>query len=201
MRALCTTLSFLGAILPAHLGAQWYAGIEVATHRYRGSAHDTSATHVAADGRPDGGAVIAVRLDRRWQRWRAALTISYANPGFAVGGSGLNVTDKTTGKLYELSSLISTRVGGIGPSGAVRLEWGPALHLWNFDGELHRRLGAVGAATYEWLIAGRTTGAVRLETMFSKSWFDPGDVPPEYERRVTWRYGVGLGLRYRLSAK
>jgi hypothetical protein len=31
-----------------------------------------------------------------------------------------------------------------------------------------------------------------------KSWFDAGDVPPDFERRATWRYGVGLGLRYRL---
>jgi hypothetical protein len=27
--------------------------------------------------------------------------------------------------------------------------------------------------------------------------FDAGDLPPEYERQVTWRHGVGLGLRYR----
>jgi hypothetical protein len=39
---------------------------------------------------------------------------------------------------------------------------------------------------------------VRLEGILSPSWFNATDVPPEFERRVTWRYGVGLGLRYRL---
>lgn len=93
---------------------------------------------------------------------------------------------------------MSTRVGGIGPSGAVRAELGPALHLWDYSGEMRTRLGVVGAAAYEWPIAKRFTGAVRLEGMVSPSWFDAADVPPDFERRVTWRYGVGLGLHYRL---
>jgi hypothetical protein len=42
------------------------------------------------------------------------------------------------------------------------------------------------------------SGAVRLEGTFSKSWFDAADLPPEYERQVTWRIGWGVGLRYRL---
>ena len=61
-----------------------------------------------------------------------------------------------------------------------------------------RRLGALGAVAYEWPVTKRFSGAVRFEGMLSKSWFDAGDLPPEYERQVTWRYGVGLGLRYRL---
>ena len=110
----------------------------------------------------------------------------------------MNVTDKTTGRLLEVASLLSTRVGGIGPSGAIRLELGPALHLWDFSGEIRQRFGAIGAAAYEWPVSTRFTGAVRLEGMLSPSWFDATDVPPEFERRVTWRYGVGLGLSYRL---
>ena len=110
----------------------------------------------------------------------------------------MSITDKTTGRLLELASLISTRVGGIGPSGAIRAELGPALHLWDFDGEVRARGGAIGAAAYEWPVSARFTGAVRLEGLLSPSWFNATDVPPEFERRVTWRYGVGLGLRYRL---
>ena len=125
---------------------------------------------------------------------------AHSTPGLAVTGQGLNLTDKTSGGLTELAAIGSARVAGIGPSGAVRLELGPALHLWNL-GDYRSRLGANGAVVYEWLLAGRLTGAVRLEGLLSKSWFDPGDVPPEYERRVTWRYGVGLGLRYRLSGE
>jgi hypothetical protein len=108
------------------------------------------------------------------------------------------LTDKTTGSLLELTSLFTTKVGGIGPSGAIRAEVGPALHLWEFEDEVRARLGAILAVAYEWPVASRFTGAVRLEGMLSKSWLDAGDVPPEFERRVTWRYGIGLGLHYRL---
>ncbi len=94
--------------------------------------------------------------------------------------------------------VVNTRVGGIGPSGAVQAELGPALHLWNFDGEIHPRLGGLAAISYRWPIAGRLMGAIRAEGMISPSWFNSQDLPPEYERRLTWRHGVGLGLHYRL---
>ncbi len=137
-------------------------------------------------------------ISRHWRTVGAALRVSYANPGFALVGNDVSLSDKTTGRLLEFASLLSTRVGGIGPSGAIRAELGPALHLWDFDGEFRIRVGAVGAAAYEWPVASRFTGAIRLEAIVSPSWFDAADVPPEFERRVTWRYGVGLGLRYRL---
>lgn len=174
-------------------------GLEVAAHSYRGASFDTSSSHVISEGRPGGGPAFAVLFGRHGRRIGGALRLSYANPGFAVLGHGISLTDKTTGRLVELVSLISTQVGGIGPSGAIRAALGPALHLWDFDGEFRARVGAIGAAAYEWPVSSRFTGAVRLEGMLSPSWFNAADVPPEFERRVTWRYGVGLGLRYRLT--
>jgi len=186
-----------GAACP--LAAQWYVGVELATTRYGGSSHDTSSSHVASQGRPGDATAISVRIGRNWRRYGIAIRAAYAKPGLAVAGQNVNLTDKTTGDLVEVVPLLSTQVGGIGPSGAVRLELGPALHLWNLDGDMHARVGALGAAAYEWPVAGRFSGTVRFEGALSRSWFDPGDTPPEFERRVTWRYGVGLGLRYRLS--
>jgi hypothetical protein len=180
------------------LAGQWYVGVEFGVNTYRGSTHDTSSTHVASDGRPGGGTTIGVSVSRNWKALGVTVRGSYAEPGFVVAGSGITVTDKTTGRLIELASMISTKVGGIGPSGALRVELGPALHLWDFNGQTHSGWGALGGAAYEWVVAGRLTGAIRLEGMLSPSWFDATDVPPEFERRATWRYGVGLGLRYRL---
>jgi len=37
-----------------------------------------------------------------------------------------------------------------------------------------------------------------VEGAVSRSWFEEGDLPPEYELRATWRYGVTLGVRWRL---
>jgi hypothetical protein len=187
----------LGAVHP--VAAQWQLGLEVSLTTYHGSAHDTSASHVASEGRPGGGPGGGLTFGRDWGRVRTTLRVTYANPGFAVAGSGVTVTDKTTGQLLEFAALVSTRVGGIGSSGAIRADLGPSLHLWDFDGEFRKRLGAVGAAVYEWPVTGRFTGSVRLEGMLGPSWFNATDVPPEFERRATWRYGMALGLRYRLT--
>jgi hypothetical protein len=129
---------------------------------------------------------------------RAAFRLSYGKPGFSLTGEGLTITDKNAGELIEAAALLSFRVEGIGPSGAIRAELGPALHLWKVGDEIRARVGALAATAYEWPVAGKFSAAVRLEGTLSKSWFDAADLPPEYERQVTWRYGVGLGLRYRL---
>jgi hypothetical protein len=139
-----------------------------------------------------------LKVGRNGRKTGAALRLSSSNPGFAVAGHSFNLTDKTTGRLLEASLLLNTRVGGIGPSGAVRVELGPALHLWNFSGEIRARFGGLGSLAYEWPVTNRLLGSVRLEGMLSPSWFDSSDLPPEFERRATRRYGVGLGLAYRL---
>ncbi len=141
---------------------------------------------------------LAIRVDRRLGTLGLALRASLGTPGVAADGGSLRVTDRTTGQLIELATLVAVQVGGIGPSGALRAELGPALHLWDLDDEMRARLGALGALAYEWPVAQRFSGAIRLEGTVSKSWFKEGDLPAEYDRRLTWRYGVTLGLRYRL---
>jgi hypothetical protein len=199
MRASLTIIiALLSGVVAPPLPAQWYVGIEFGVKTYRGSTRDTSSTHVASEGRPGGGPTVGISVGRAGRRVGGTVRVSYAKPGFAVSGNGVTLTDKGTGRLIEISSLLSTRVGGIGPSGAVWVELGPALHLWDFNNDMQPRWSVLGGAAYEWAIGRRFLGAVRLEGMLSPSWFDATDAPPEFERRVTWRYGVGLGLRYRL---
>ncbi len=191
-------VSVLVALAAAPAAAQWDVGLELTTTRYRGSAHDTSNGSGPPSFRPGDATTIAMRVDRTINRMRFALRASYGKPGLALSGPGLTITDKTAGELFEGSALASFQVVEIGSSGAVRAELGPALHLWKSGDELRKRIAALGAAAYEWPVAKRLAGAIRLEGTISKSWFNAGDLPPEYERRATWRYGVGLGLRYRL---
>ena len=167
-------------------------------NRYGGTSRDTTSAHVTPNARPGGGGAISLQFGRQAVRLGAAVRLSFSTPGFAIDGNGINLTDRTTGRLFESALLLSTRVGGIGPSGAARVELGPALHLWDFDGEVRARLGGIGALTYEWPVSNRFTGAIRLEGMLSRSWFNKEEVPPECERHSTRRYGVGIGLRYRL---
>jgi hypothetical protein len=181
----------------ARAQGQWRIGLEIATARYGGSAHDTSNGGGPPTFRPGDATMVGVRLERVSRRMGAAVRASIGTPGIAGSGTSLTISDKSAGQLIEVATLVAVRVGGIGPSGAIRAELGPALHLWNVD-EIRTRISALGAVAYEWPVVGRFSGAIRLEGAVSKSWFEQGDLPPEYDLRVTWRYGVTLGLRYRL---
>jgi hypothetical protein len=197
MRAFAIVAILLALTAGRALG-QWRVGLEIATARYGGSAHDTSNGGGVPTFRPGDATMIGVRLERIMGRLGTALRVSMGTPGLAAYGDGLTVVDKSSGESIEVATFVAVRVGGIGPSGAIRAEIGPALHLWNFGDDLRSRIGALGALAYEWPVAGRFSGAIRLEGTVSGSWFEEGDLPPEYDLRVTWRYGVTLGLRYRL---
>ena len=195
------TLIVVASLVAIPLGtavAQWTAGLELGTARFGGSAHDTANTGAPAQWRPGDATTIGLRLERRMGRLGVGLKGSYGKPGLSGAGQGLTITDRTAGELIEVAMLVAVRVGGIGPSGVVRAELGPALHLWKFGDDMRSRFSALGALAYEWPVAGRFSGAIRVEGAMSKSWFEEGDLPPEYELRATWRYGVTLGLRYRL---
>lgn len=197
MRRLVVVAALVAFPVDAATG-QWTIGVEVGAARFGGSAHDTTNGSGPPQWRPGDVPTISLRLGRGVGRFGIALKGSYGKPGLSALGQGLTVTDKSSGQLVELATLVAVRVGGIGPSGALRAELGPALHLWKFGDDMHSGVGALGALAYEWPVAGRLSGAVRLEGTLSKSWFEEGDLPPEYELRLTWRYGMTLGVRYRL---
>ncbi len=178
--------------------AQWDVGFEISTTHYRGSSRATTDTGGPTTVRPGNATALGVRVDRAIRRVRLGLQASYAHVGLTAAAPNLTLTDNSSGQLFEGQLLVNFQVVGIGSSGAIRAEVGPSLHLWKSDAETRARGGAVAAAAYEWPVATRFSGAIRVEGILSKSWFDPGDLPSELERRVTWRYGVGLGLRYRL---
>ncbi|MGH8623362.1 MAG: hypothetical protein ACRET3_14605 [Burkholderiales bacterium] len=170
-------------------------GLELTSSYFRGSAVDTSGNPHA---RPGNTLLATLRLDRRMENVRAALRFSYGRPGVSLTGEGLTITDGTSARLFEVTGTVGFRVGGLGPSGAVEVDIGPTLHSWKVSSDVRTRVGGLVAGTYEWPVSTRFTGAVRIEGTLSQSWFDAGDLPPEYERQVTWRFGWGVGLRYGL---
>jgi hypothetical protein len=190
----------LMAVTATPAAAQWDVGFEISTTHYRGSSHVTTDSGGPTTVRPANATTFGIRVDRAigGRRARLGLQASYAHVGLTAAAPDLTLTDNSVGQLLEGQLLVNFQVWRIGSSGAVKLELGPSLHLWKSDDETRTRAGAVAAAAYEWPVARRFSGAIRLEGILSKSWFDPGDLPSELERQVTWRYGVGLGLRYRL---
>jgi len=197
MRVRAAVLVFM-AVIAVPVAAQWNVGLEINPTHYRGSSRAATDSSGPTRVRPADATTFGVRVDRAIRRVRLGVQVSYATVGLTAAAPKLSLTDKSSGEVFEGQLLLNFQVAGIGSSGAVRMELGPSLHLWKAESESRSRAGAVAAAAYEWPVANRFSGAIRLEGMLSKSWFDPGDLPSELERRVTWRYGVGLGLRYRL---
>jgi hypothetical protein len=189
------TVITLLSISPA--AAQWHLGLEVATVEFRGATRDTSASP-AATLRPDHATTYGIRLGRTFGVWSAALRASVGTPGVAGAAPKLTFTDRTTGKLVEIVPLVGVRVAGLGAEGAVRVEAGPAVDLWDIDGEIRSRLAGLAAVAYEWHVAGRVMGTARVESTLGSSIFDAAELPSQLERRPTWRYGMSVGLRYRL---
>ena len=200
MRVRAAVLVFL-AVVPVPAAAQWNVGFEVNATHYRGSSGAANDSTGPTRVRPANAPTFGVRVDRAIGRARLGLQASYATVGLTAAAPDLTLTDNSSGEVFEGQLLLNFQLVGIGSSGAVRMELGPSLHLWKGDDELRPRAGAIAAAAYEWPVATHFSGAIRLEGMMSKSWFNASDLPSELERRVTWRYGIGLGLRYRLSAK
>ena len=191
-------LLVLAVVATVPAAAQWHMGLEIGTTHYRGSSRATADSGGPQTFRPANATQWGVRFDRAVGRTVLAVRAAYARVGLTAAGPGLTLIDNSTGQLVEGQLLVNFQVAGIGSSGAIRAEVGPSLHLWKSAHENRTRMGGTGGVAYEWPIADRFSGAIRLEGTISKSWFDAGDLPPEYERQVTWRYSVGLGLRYRL---
>lgn len=196
--AAVVALALMSAVQPAAAAAQWRLGLELMATRYGGTSHDTAGTGETTLN-PGATTMLGLRVDRSTARWSVGVRIAYGKTGVRAAAGPISLTDKSVGDLIELDVLMQLQVGGIGPSGAVKVELGPALPLWDNGEGFRLRFAALGAAAYEWQIAGRLTGALRLEALLSPSWFDPGELPPEVKRIMTRRAGVSLGLRYRLS--
>jgi len=100
--------------------------------------------------------------------------------------------------LWEIAPHASFRLARFGAGVEARVEAGPAIDLWNLDGERRHRVGGRAAAVMEWPLTGALTGSLRVSGVLSRSVFDAADTPSGVERRATRRFGVAVGLRYRL---
>ncbi|MGH7608265.1 MAG: hypothetical protein ACREME_13110 [Gemmatimonadales bacterium] len=177
--------------------AQWQVGLEVGTAQYGGTTRNVTGsdpTYV----RPDHATFWGVSVGWQGERIGVTLRARTGTPGIAGAAPDFTVTDRTTGGVAELVPLLGVTLLRVGPNGRIAVEAGPALDVWDIDGDEHARFAAVLALGYDWLVAGRFRGAVRAEGALGRSIVDAGDLPPELARRATWRYGVMLGLRYRL---
>ena len=195
MRTLVASLVMLGlAVEPRTAAAQWGVSAEIGAAWFRGTSRDSSGATVG----PYRPTTFGVRLDRDLGAVRVALDVLYAAPGLAGENGDLAFVQDGVLSLWEIVPEIGIRLGRFGVGVEARVEAGPALDLWEFNGEQRHRLGARGGLALEWPLARSLSGALRVSGAWSGSMVDPDDVPAGVERVSTRRLGVGLALRYRL---
>jgi len=198
MRTLAGTLVVVALAAPwCRLPAQWGIGMDVGVARFGGSSRDSSGTRVG----PYRPTTFELRIDRGLGTrgaTRVAIGVLYAKTGIAGEQAGLAIVQYDAASLWEIAPLVSFRLARFGTGVEARIEAGPAFELWDLNGESRNRVGGRAAAVVEWPVTSAFTGALRVSGVASGSLFDPGDTPSGVERRATRRFGVALGLRYRL---
>ncbi len=195
MRTLVASVVMLGLVVePRAVAAQWGVSAEIGAAWFSGTSRDSSGATVG----PYRPTTFGVRLDRDLGAVRVALDVLYAAPALAGENGDVAFVQDGVLSLWEIVPEIGLRLGRFGAGVEARVEAGPAVDLWEFNGERRHRVGARADLALDWPLARSLSGALRLTGAWSGSMVDPEDVPAGVERVSTRRVGVGLGLRYRL---
>ena len=195
MRRLPAILAWLSLTLgPTFAAAQWSVSAELGVARFGGTSRDSAGATVG----PYRPTTLGLRLERGSGRARVAVCLLYGETGLVAEGQGVAVVQQGIGSLWEIAPELSLRVARFGTGVEARVAAGPAIDLWNFDGEQRSRVGGHVAAVVEWPLARALSGALRVSGVLTESVFDAGDTPSGVERRATRRFGVAVGLRYQL---
>jgi hypothetical protein len=195
MRIPAASLLVLGLTLgPQVVAGQWGIALEIGVARFGGTSRNSSGATVG----PYRPTTFGLRLDRSLGRARVTVGVLHAKTGLAADGQGVAVVQYGIGSLWEIAPEVSLRVARFGTGVEARVEAGPAIDFWNFDGERRNRVGGRGAMVVEWPLARALMGSLRLSGVLSESVFDAADTPSGVERRATRRFGVAVGLRYQL---
>lgn len=195
MRTLVAALVTLGlAVGPRAVAAQWGVSAEIGVARFSGTSRDSSGATVG----PYRPTTFGVRFDRRTGRVGLALDVLYAAPGLAGAQGDLVFLQYGVLSLWEIAPQVGLRLARFGTGVEARVEAGPAIDLWEFNGEQRHRVGARGGVALEWPLARSLTGALRVSGAWSASMVNAEDVPADVERVGTRRFSVGVGVRYQL---
>ncbi len=196
MRTLAATLVVVAVAAGpwCRLQGQWAIAADIGVARFGGTARDSSGATVG----PYRPTTFGLRLERDLGRARVAVGVLHAETGLVAEGQGVAVVQYGIGSLWEIAPEISFGVARFGTGVEARVEAGPAVDLWNFDGEQRNRVGGRVAAVLEWPLARALMGSLRVSGVLSGSVFDAADAPSGVERRATRRFGVAVGLRYQL---
>src|SRR5437667_10626193 len=188
MRTLVVTCLAAGLVAPRTVSAQWGIAMEFGVARLGGSSRDTSGTTVG----PYRPTTFELRADRGLGPARVVLAVLYAKTGIAGEQPGVVVVQYDAASFWEIAPQLSLRLARFGAGVDVRLEAGPAIQLWDLEGDSRTRAAARTTAALEWPLARALTGSLRVSATLSGSVFDQADTPGGGQRRATRRFGLAV---------
>ncbi len=195
LRGFGVAVCVVGLSSPAR--AQWGVTVTVQRNGFGGTSYDTSTGGTQSSFLPGNSPAATVRLDRRFGRVALGLGIRYSRSAIVLDGKDLFVG--LPGEIATVEAapevrvrLLRTRVGA-----SIHGYVGPVIGIWLIRDQGTRGvLGGIGGVAGEFPVLERLSLEVRAGGGLTGSLFRPGELPPEYERRLTWRTEVGLGLHY-----
>ncbi len=195
-RMLPVALCLAVAPLP-RLTAQWSVTVEATASYFGGASRDTGADPTAI--RPHHPISLGLRVDRRFGRLGIGVAAARAAPDMIAENHGGGIVAKGALDWYEVAPEVAVLLGKRESGAAVRVHAGPLIDIWSPDGaDTRTRVGGHAGVSLEWPLSVRFAGSIRAAAAVTGSLFDPGELPPGFERRVMWRRSVSLGLGYRL---
>src|SRR5438876_7692801 len=136
MRTLIGLLAAVALAVPGQAGAaQWGVSAEFGVARFGGTSRDSSGATVG----PYRPTTFGLHLDRGSGRVRVGVGVLYAKTGLAAEGRGVAVVQNDIGSLWEIAPELSLRVARFGTGIEARVDAGPTIDFWNFDGEQRNR--------------------------------------------------------------
>ena len=171
--------------LSSAASAQWGVTVAVQRNGFGGTSYDTSTGGTQSSFLPGNTPAATLRLDRRFGRVALGLGIRYSRSAIVLDGKDLFVG--LPGEIATFEAAHTVERGYVGP----------VIGAWMIRGQGTRGvLGGIGGVAGEFPVLERLSLEVRVGGGVTGSLFRPGELPPEYERRMTWRTEIGLGLHY-----
>ena len=185
--------------LPVRLAAQWQARVEGAVESVSG------VTAAVESGAATFGihhpTWIGLRVESPGARVRWSAGLSYAAPSLALDAPEVTIIEHAgTTTATALRAGVIVRLAQLQPGVALRVEAGPVLEWWRFEGSTTRLRGGgeIGLSLTVGL-GGRFSGALGgFLGVTPVSPLEPADLPEGIEPRSAWRRAlrgsVGLAL-------
>lgn len=187
----------LGGGLVRCARAQWGVGLEVQRAAYGGTSRDTSAGGPGGSFRPGNTPAVTVRLDRRIGRTAIGLGIRYSRSSVVLDTPDLFVGIHNELDMLEFAPEIRVRIARAPAGASLLLYGGPVVCVCRLKDQDTRIVpGAIAGVAGEFPLFDRLALLVRVGGGLTRSVFQDGELPPEFERHTARRSEIGFGLRY-----